>query len=96
MKTINKKFIIEALSKKVGLSKRTLQRLVDQLLEEIKKDLELGNKVKITKFGIFVPYKTKKKKARNLRNQKELEILPFKKVAFYLSPQFKAKLRNET
>jgi len=96
MKTINKKIIVNILSQKVGLSKRTLQNLVDQLLEEIKKDLELENQVKITKFGTFVPYTTKKKKGRNLKTQKELEISPFKKIAFYLSPQFKAKLRNET
>lgn len=95
MSTINKKVIIDRLHKKVGLSKRVLKNLVDELLEEIKKTLELGEEVKIVRFGNFIPSITKKRKGRNLRNKKEVEINPFKKIVFRTAPQFRAELHNE-
>ncbi|AEH22645.1 histone family protein DNA-binding protein [Thermodesulfobacterium geofontis OPF15] len=95
MATINKKIIINKLHQKVGLSKRVLKTLIDELLEEIKKTLELGEETKIVRFGNFIPYETKKRKGRNLKNKKEVEIKPFKKIVFRVAPQFKIDLRNE-
>ncbi len=95
MTTINKKIIMNKLHQKVGLSKRILKTLIDELLEEIKKALELGKETKIVRFGNFIPYETKKRKGRNLKNRKEVEIKPFKKILFRAAPQFKIKLRNE-
>ncbi len=95
MKTINKKEIVERLHKRVGLSKRLIKSLVDELLEEIKRALDLGEEVKIVRFGSFVPYKTKERKGRNLKTKEEVKIKPFKKVVFYTAPQFRAELHNE-
>jgi integration host factor subunit alpha len=67
MATINKKIIINKLHQKVGLSKRVLKTLIDELLEEIKKTLELGEETKIVRFGNFIPYETKKRKGRNFQ-----------------------------
>ena len=96
METINKKYIIDKLYKKVGLSKRILKNLIDELLKEIKKTLELGEEVKIVRFGSFIPYKTKKRIGRNLKTKEAIEIKPFKKIIFHTAPQFRAKLHNET
>ena len=79
MGTINKKYIVEKLYKKVGLSKRILKNLIDELLKEIKKTLELGEEVKIVRFGSFIPYKTKKRIGRNLKTKEAIEIKPFKR-----------------
>jgi len=95
METINKKYIVEKLHKKVGLSKRVLKSLIDELLEEIKKTLELGEEVKIVRFGSFIPYKTKKRVGRNLKTKEAIEIKPFKKIIFHTGPQFRAELHNE-
>jgi nucleoid DNA-binding protein len=95
MATVNKKDIVEKLHKKVGLSKRVLKSLIDELLEEIKKAVELSEEVKIVRFGSFVPYKIKSKKGRNLKTKKEIEIKPFKKVVFHTAPHFRAELHNE-
>ncbi|MCD6489994.1 MAG: HU family DNA-binding protein [Thermodesulfobacterium sp.] len=95
MATINKKYIVEELHRKTGLSKRILKSLVDELLEEIKKTLELGEEIKIVRFGSFIPYKTKKRVGRNFKTREELEINSFKKVVFHTAPQFRAELHNE-
>lgn len=95
MPTVSKKDIVDRLSKKVGLSKRVLKNLVDELLEEIKKALEVCEEVKIVRFGSFIPYKTKEKRGRNLKTKEEVEIKPFKKVIFHIAPQFRANLHNE-
>lgn len=95
MQTINKKVIIDRLHQKVGLSKRVLKNFVDELLEEIRKTLELGEEVKIVRFGNFIPCKTKKRKGRNLKDKIEVEIKPFKKVVFRTAPQFRNELHNE-
>uniref|UniRef100_A0A7V5XF46 Integration host factor subunit alpha n=1 Tax=Thermodesulfobacterium geofontis TaxID=1295609 RepID=A0A7V5XF46_9BACT len=95
MTTINKKIIINKLHQKVGLSKRILKTLIDELLEEIKKALELGEETKIVRFGNFIPYETKKRKGRNLKNKREVEIKPFKKIVFRTASQFRTKLHNE-
>jgi len=81
MATINKKYIVEELHRKTGLSKRILKSLVDELLEEIKKTLELGEEIKIVRFGSFIPYKTKKRVGGNLlREIKALLMFSFSRI----------------
>ena len=95
MQTITKKDIVKKIHEKVGLSQRLLHQIVDTILEEIKKTLELGEEVKIVRFGTFIPYKTKERIGRNLKTKEEVKIQSFKKVVFHLAPQFKKELRNE-
>lgn len=95
MKTITKKDLVETLNKKVGLSKRTLLRFIDEILEEIKSALERNEEVQIIRFGSFIPYKTKEKIGKNLKTKEHVKIPPFKKVKFKLAPQFKNELQEE-
>lgn len=95
MEKLTRKEVIKELHQRTGLSQRFLTIFVETLLEEIKKTLELQEKVKIAGFGTFIPYKTKPKKGRILKTEKEIIIRPFKKVTFHLSPTLRAELHNE-
>lgn len=95
MATVNKKYIIDKLHQRLGLSKRVLKDLINALLEEIKRSIEIGEEVKIVRFGSFIPYKTKKRLGRNFKTSEKLEIESFKKIVFHPAPHFKAKLDNE-
>lgn len=95
-KTITKKEVIKVLAEKTGLSKRTLGRIVEEILEEIKLGLERGEEVQIVRFGSFILYKTKEKIGRNLKTGEVVKIPSFKKVRFKIAPQFKAELQDET
>lgn len=95
MKTVTKKDLVEVLNKKVGLSKRTLLRFLDELLDEIKLALERNEEVQIVRFGSFIPYRTKEKIGKNLKTKENVRVPSFKKVKFKLAPQFKAELQDE-
>lgn len=94
MKTLTKKEIIETLHFQIKLPKNLLFQIVNTLLEEMKKTLELEEELKIVRFGIFIPQQSKRTKGRNLKTQQWIEIKPFKKVSFHLSPCFKKELYN--
>ncbi len=58
----NKDQLIEALVKKVGLSKRQAAESVNVVLDEITKALSQGKEVKITGFGKFLVKESRGKK----------------------------------
>ena len=95
MKTITKKDLVKKIHYEIGFSQRYLTKIVDDLLEEIKRALELNEKVKIVRFGVFVPYKTKEKIGRNLKTGEQIRLKPYKTVSLHLSSHFKAMLYNE-
>lgn len=95
MKKLTRKEIIKELHQRTGLSQRFLNLFVETLLEEIKRSLELKDKVKIAGFGSFIPHETKPRKGRIIKTGEEVIIKPFKKVSFHLSPTFRAELHNE-
>lgn len=94
MNSFNKKSLVEVLHTKTKLPKRLLLQIVESLLEEIKRSLELGEELKIVRFGVFLPRQTQERIGRNLKTNKEIKIKPFKKVSFYTSPYFKKELHS--
>lgn len=95
MEKLTRKEIIKELHQRTGLSQRFLNLFVEALLEELKKALELQEKVKIPGFGTFIPHQTKPRKGRNVKTGEEVLIKPFKKVSFHLAPTLRAELHNE-
>ncbi|MCS7279758.1 MAG: HU family DNA-binding protein [Thermodesulfobacteriaceae bacterium] len=94
MKSFNKKSLVEVLHTRTKLPKRLLFQIIESLLEEIKKSLELGEELKIVRFGVFLPRQTQERIGRNLKTKKEIKIKPFKKVSFYISSYFKKELHS--
>lgn len=95
MAKLTKKEIIRELHIRSGLSQRLLGTLIDHLLEEIKKELDLGREVKISGFGTFGVKKTRVRPGRNPKTGEVVMISPFRKVYFHLSPSIRKELHNE-
>ncbi len=95
MSKLTKKDIIKELHIRSGLSQRLLSTFVDLLLEEIKRELDLGREVKISGFGTFGVKKTKARPGRNPKTGEVVTIPPFRKVYFHLSPSLRKELHNE-
>lgn len=95
MGKLTKREIIKELQERTGLSQRLLSQILDNLLEEIKKTLDLGEEIKISGFGTFKTVLSKPRKGRILKSGKEIIVPSFRKVVFYLSPTFRLELHNE-
>ncbi len=79
---MNKKDLIEALSKKAGLSKKAANDAIDTLITTITKSLKKGEKVTFVGFGTFTVRKRAARKARNPRTQQIIKV-PAKKVPVF-------------
>jgi len=76
--------LIQAIVKKIGLSKRQAAESLTVLLDEITKSLSRGEEVVLTGFGKF---KVSQRKERKGRNPKTGETI---KIAARKAPVFKA------
>ncbi len=95
MGKITRKTIIQELQIRTGLSQRMLSQIVENLLEEIQRSLDLKEEVKISRFGTFISTYSKPRQGRNLRTGERVTIPSFRKVLFHLSPTLRAELHNE-
>lgn len=71
-----------------GISNKEAARLVDLILELVKKGLQEGERVQISGFGTFVVRQKKERKGRNPQTGEEMTILPRKAVLFRPSKAF--------
>ena len=71
-----------------GISNKEAARLVDLILEYIKKGLGGGEKVQISGFGTFLVREKKERKGRNPQTGEEMIISSRKSVVFRPSKNF--------
>ncbi len=71
-----------------GMSNKEAARLVDLILELIKKGLGGGEKVQISGFGTFLVREKKERKGRNPQTGEEMIIRSRKSVVFRPSKNF--------
>ncbi len=67
MKTVTRSDIAEVIYTEIGLSRKDSNDILDMVIDEIVKELSLGNDVKLSSFGTF---SLRDKKARTGRNPK--------------------------
>ncbi len=92
---VSRKELVKELEIRTGLSKRVLFQIVESILEEIKRSLDLLEPVKISKFGTFSVTTTKVRPGRNLKTGEVVPIQSFKKVLFHLSATLRFEFHNE-
>ena len=71
-----------------GISNKEAARLVDLILELVKKGLGVGEKVQISGFGTFLVREKKERKGRNPQTGEEMIIRSRKSVVFRPSKEF--------
>ena len=93
--TLKKADIIDSMYNQVGLSKPKSTQVVESLLEIIKKTLENGEDVLISRFGKFYVKEKRKRRGRNPQTGEDLMLDERRVVRFRCSPVLKDKVGRE-
>ena len=87
--------IVESIAKQNGLPKTKSFEIVETLLEIIKKSLETGEDVLISRFGKFCVKMKKERRGRNPATGEDMILAPRRIVTFKWSRKLKDKLNKE-
>ena len=82
MKTITRLDVAEAIYTEIGLSRKDSSEILDMIIDEIVKELSLGNDVKLSSFGTFSLRDKKARVGRNPKTCVEAEISPRRVISF--------------
>ena len=92
--TLTKAHIINAISDQIGLTKNHSSEIVEILLELIKKALESGDDVLISRFGKFCVKEKGERRGRNPSTGKDMMMKPRKVVTFRCSARLREKING--
>ena len=92
--TITKADIVECIYERVGFSKKEATEIVEALFEIIKRQLEQGDKIKLSGFGNFLIHEKRPRKGRNPQTGEEITISGRRVLTFKASQVLK-KVMNE-
>lgn len=87
--------IVSNISGKLGLEKNETQKVVEQLMEEIKSSLEAGENVYLRGFGSFIIKKRAKKIGRHIKKNEAIEIPEHFIPAFKPAKTFTDQVKNK-
>ena len=90
---MNKDAVIEAVSRKLGEPKRTVENVVEAVLDEVVKALQRGEKVAFSGFGVFEVSSRKGRTGVNPRTKEKIEIPPVKVARFRAGKTLKGAVR---
>ncbi len=94
--TLKKEGLIDSIYNQVGLPKKKSSKLVESLLEIIKKTLENGEDVMISGFGKFcVKEKGERRGARNFATGDNLTLNARRVVTFKCSERLRDKINGK-
>ncbi|MFO7559573.1 MAG: integration host factor subunit alpha [Desulfobacterales bacterium] len=91
---ITKADIINSVQDQIGFPKNQSSRIVETLLELIKKDLESGNDVLVSGFGKFCVREKRKRKGRNPSTGEDMMLEPRKVVTFRCSSVLRKRVNE--
>ncbi|MCU0328559.1 MAG: integration host factor subunit beta [Chitinophagales bacterium] len=85
--------LVNKISKNTGIPKVDVMLSIEHFIKEVKKSLEGGENVYLRGFGSFIIKERKAKKARLIKENKEI-MLPARKIpAFKPSKEFTTKIK---
>jgi integration host factor subunit alpha len=88
--------LVEAVYRRVGLSRAESARLVELVLQEIADCLERGETVKLSAFGSFVVRSKGPRSGRNPKTGVEVPITPRRVMVFKASAVLRARLQERS
>ena len=92
--TLTKAQIVEAIAEQTGFPKNKSSEMVEILLEHIKKSLESGEDVLISRFGKFCVKEKKERRGRNPATGEDMMMAPRRVVTFRWSRNLKSKINR--
>ena len=93
--TITKADLIDSMYNQVGLSKTKSSQVIDSLLEIIKKTLDNGEDVLISRFGKFCLKEKRKRRGRNPQTGEDLMLGERRVVVFKCSGRLRDKVNGK-
>ena len=91
---LTKKKIINSIYMQLGLSKKILDNILEDMLNIIVENLKMNKKVKISNFGTFEIRHKKKRDGRNPKTKEKKIISARNVVLFKPSKEFKKFINN--
>ena len=92
--TLTKAHLIHAVAEQIGYPKNLSADTIETLLEIIKRTLESGEDVLISRFGKFCVKEKKQRRGRNPSTGDDLMLEPRRVVTFRYSRQLKDKINR--
>ncbi len=93
--TLTKAQIVDTVQEQFGFPRKKCVDLIEILLEEIKKSLENGEDVMISRFGKFCVNDKKERKGRNPATGDDLMLAPRRVVTFKCSQALRDNINNK-
>ena len=93
--TLTKAHIVEALVEQNGYPKRQSFDTIETLLEIIKRTLESGEDVLVSRFGKFCVKTKHERRGRNPSTGEDMMLEPRRVVTFRCSPQLRGKISGK-
>lgn len=88
--------IVEAIYRKMGITKREAADLVDSFFELVREQLEDGESIKLSGFGNFDIRQKRSRRGRNPKTGEEIEITARKVLTFKPSQLLRQKVNTDT
>jgi integration host factor subunit alpha len=93
--TLTKAHIVKALAEQNGYRKRQSFDTIETLLEIIKRTLESGEDVLVSRFGKFCVKTKHERRGRNPSTGEDMMLEPRRVVTFRCSPQLRGKISGK-
>ena len=90
--TITKAHIVEAVAEQIGYTKSQSFEMIEALLEIIKRTLESGEDVLVSRFGKFCVKTKHERRGRNPSTGEDMMLEPRRVVTFRCSRQLRDKV----
>ena len=87
---MNKSELIDAIAKKTGESKRSVNEVVDVLVDEVQRTVKKGEKVTLPGFGTFERRNRAARQGRNPQTGETIQVPAAKVPAFKAGASFKS------
>lgn len=87
---MTKQDLYDKVSANIGISKSTVGKVCDEMIEEVKRSLVSGEKISLAGFGTFEIVETKARKGHKPRTGEPIDIPAGKKPRFRFSAPVKA------
>lgn len=94
MNTVTRLDVAEAIYTEIGLSRKDSSDILDMVIDEIVKELSLGNDVKLSSFGTFSLRNKKERTGRNPKTGVEAVISSRRVISFKPSQTMRKQINK--
>jgi integration host factor subunit beta len=95
MKTITKKELVNRIAEQSGVTKVVVKDVIQQFLDEIIRELAVGNRLEFREFGVFETKERAARQAQNPRTLEKVEVPAKRIVKFKVGRMMRSKVSGD-